>query len=366
MRKQIFITLLTILFATGAMAQDDCFTYSEGGNTVITGLTEKGQAAKELTIPAQVTMVGDNAFYGNNKLTNLVIASGGDPLFETETTNALDAVKSTLSTIEIQGTAMTTDHIATMLSGRSSKGALETIEIRNNEFPLEGTFSWSNVSGVKVILPAARVNKPNLQQFGDATVCGRFTLTKAVGTFCTLATFQDNNDGGNFLFYVATEIANNQLHMQRVRYVKSGQGIVMHYLTDASTTVFLPRVSEDSKTDAIYGQNMLKGQTTAKAIEATDGTNTNLVLKDGAFHPTSGGTIPANRAYLQIPTSTWSTISTSGARMLMSFDDDETTGVESINRETITNNQFFDLQGRKVAQPTKGLYIVNGKKVVVR
>jgi hypothetical protein len=52
--------------------------------------------------------------------------------------------------------------------------------------------------------------------------------------------------------------------------------------------------------------------------------------------------------------------------MLMSFDDDETTGVESINRETITNNQFFDLQGRKVAQPTKGLYIVNGKKVVVR
>jgi hypothetical protein len=27
---------------------------------------------------------------------------------------------------------------------------------------------------------------------------------------------------------------------------------------------------------------------------------------------------------------------------------------------------YFDLQGRKVAQPQKGLYIVNGKKVVIK
>lgn len=44
----------------------------------------------------------------------------------------------------------------------------------------------------------------------------------------------------------------------------------------------------------------------------------------------------------------------------------ETTGISDVNRETITNNRYFDLQGRSVAQPTKGLYIVNGKKVVVK
>ena len=43
-----------------------------------------------------------------------------------------------------------------------------------------------------------------------------------------------------------------------------------------------------------------------------------------------------------------------------------TTGVENINRETITNNQFFDLQGRRVEQPARGLYIKNGRKYVVR
>jgi beta-galactosidase len=35
------------------------------------------------------------------------------------------------------------------------------------------------------------------------------------------------------------------------------------------------------------------------------------------------------------------------------------------NRETITNSRYYDLQGRMVAQPTKGLYVVNGKVVKI-
>jgi len=31
-----------------------------------------------------------------------------------------------------------------------------------------------------------------------------------------------------------------------------------------------------------------------------------------------------------------------------------------------TDGVVFGLQGRRVAQPTKGLYIVNGKKVVIK
>jgi hypothetical protein len=31
-----------------------------------------------------------------------------------------------------------------------------------------------------------------------------------------------------------------------------------------------------------------------------------------------------------------------------------------------TNDSIFDLQGRKVSKATKGLYIVNGRKVVVK
>ncbi len=55
------------------------------------------------------------------------------------------------------------------------------------------------------------------------------------------------------------------------------------------------------------------------------------------------------------------------SRSFLFLEDGETTGVADINRETITNNgSFFNLNGQRVAQPTKGLYIVNGRKVVVK
>ena len=56
-----------------------------------------------------------------------------------------------------------------------------------------------------------------------------------------------------------------------------------------------------------------------------------------------------------------------GARLV--FFDDETTGIsaELNDKAEMTNdNTFFDLQGRRVTQPTKGLYILNGRKVVIK
>ena len=47
--------------------------------------------------------------------------------------------------------------------------------------------------------------------------------------------------------------------------------------------------------------------------------------------------------------------------------DGETTGIDAMhNAQCTMHNEVFDLQGRRVAQPTKGLYIVNGKKVVIK
>ena len=43
-----------------------------------------------------------------------------------------------------------------------------------------------------------------------------------------------------------------------------------------------------------------------------------------------------------------------------------TTGVTTVKTIDATNGTAFDLSGRRVAQPRRGLYIVNGKKVVRR
>ena len=45
----------------------------------------------------------------------------------------------------------------------------------------------------------------------------------------------------------------------------------------------------------------------------------------------------------------------------------ETTGINAVNGEGFTvNGEYFNLAGQRVAQPTKGLYIVNGRKVVIK
>ena len=44
--------------------------------------------------------------------------------------------------------------------------------------------------------------------------------------------------------------------------------------------------------------------------------------------------------------------------------EEETTGVKSIDNGKLIIDNYYDLSGRKVEKPTKGLYIVNGKKIV--
>ena len=42
----------------------------------------------------------------------------------------------------------------------------------------------------------------------------------------------------------------------------------------------------------------------------------------------------------------------------------DTTGFIDVNHETLTNNCYYDLQGRRVAAQQRGLYIINGKKII--
>ena len=69
--------------------------------------------------------------------------------------------------------------------------------------------------------------------------------------------------------------------------------------------------------------------------------------------------VAAYRAYL--------TADGAGARGFIGFDDD-TTGIEELKNLRIEelNSVYYDLQGRRVLYPKKGLYIVNGKKVIMK
>ena len=69
--------------------------------------------------------------------------------------------------------------------------------------------------------------------------------------------------------------------------------------------------------------------------------------------------IAANKAYLAVPKAE------ANARNGFTFDD-EATGISQIENGKLKIENCYDLQGRKVSKPGKGLYIVNGKKVVIK
>ena len=45
---------------------------------------------------------------------------------------------------------------------------------------------------------------------------------------------------------------------------------------------------------------------------------------------------------------------------------DITTGIQAIDHGQWTIDNYYDLQGRRVVSPARGLYIVNGKKMIVK
>lgn len=107
--------------------------------------------------------------------------------------------------------------------------------------------------------------------------------------------------------------------------------------------------------------NLLVGVTTETVKEA----NTVFVLMKGSkgigfYKNTNDFTLRANSAYLRAED-----VPTTDARAFIALDD-ETTGIADVKAVKEDAEGMFDLQGRKIAKPTKGLYIVNGKKVVVK
>ena len=144
--------------------------------------------------------------------------------------------------------------------------------------------------------------------------------------------------------------------------VPANTGVVLYSAT-VKSDVAIPATT----TNATLSDNELVGINTATTVAKTAaGSKTNYILSNeeagvGFYLAAEGGaTLAAHRAYL-------STSTTAGAREFLGFDMDDTTGITDNKREPITNNgEYFNLAGQRVAQPTKGLYIVNGKKVVIK
>jgi hypothetical protein len=55
-----------------------------------------------------------------------------------------------------------------------------------------------------------------------------------------------------------------------------------------------------------------------------------------------------------------------GAKAIITLEDDVTDGILLVNGDEQNAGNIYDIQGRKIEAPSKGIYIVNGKKVVLK
>lgn len=139
------------------------------------------------------------------------------------------------------------------------------------------------------------------------------------------------------------------------------QGVVLKSTTENIT---MTKTDEESSDD--YHGNSLWG-TSSRITNPDYGNVYVLGNKESAgvafYKLKSTGTIRANKAYLKANNS-------AAANAFFNFDYDATaTGVDSINAQDSEENadiKIYDLQGRRVANPGKGIYIVNGKKVLMK
>jgi hypothetical protein len=180
--------------------------------------------------------------------------------------------------------------------------------------------------------------------------------------------------------------------LSRVKQVPAQTGVLV--MADAAGEYSVPTASVAS----VYA-NMFVGSETAQTIyenEMIDGVNyVNYYLSNGDYgvgfyRAKSGGVnLGISRCYLRVPYRA----SASGARgesrdvapvwcnMILSEEgddviaipvyggmggDDDTTNIQSSIFNVQSSDVYFNLQGQRVDRPGKGLYIKNGKKVIVK
>ena len=158
--------------------------------------------------------------------------------------------------------------------------------------------------------------------------------------------------------YIATGLnsAGDAVVITPVDVVPAGTPILVKTATQGAT-VDVPVTSLEP--DNVAGNKFVAGDGTTDVTTVTD--YTYYYLASDEFHEAIEGTLQAGKAYLAVPKSS------AGAHTLnISFDNSETTGIETIDNGQLTMDNVYNLAGQRVAQPTKGLYIVNGKKVIIK
>ena len=154
--------------------------------------------------------------------------------------------------------------------------------------------------------------------------------------------------------YIA-KVDSNKVKLTEVKKVPANTAVVLYAKTAGTYTLSTTtEATEDVSANQLHiSDGTVEGDGSSIYVLANGSNDVGFYLVE------NGSAITAGKAYLKV---------TSGAPQFIGFGGD-TTGINEelrVKSEEFATAQYYDLQGRHVAQPTKGLYIVNGKKVIIK
>lgn len=309
------------------------FGKSNGGHKIMGNDPNRnlifGKEGATLSLPAFPFAVSKIKVFGNNgasKYTTQNFFVGGEAV-STETTSAI------------------TDHIYEIAEAFQAAGNIYTLKVTNDN----NTQITKIVVYAKDETVAGAINIATEEGFGTFYTDKNYVLPQGLTAF-GYTSINDNNILTKSVEYVAGDIvpANTAV------VVKGAKGSYNYYNTEEAATKTIEK-------------NLLKGVTTDTRFEASSGVKRYILTRadDGilAFYRTNTGNInvKANRAYLEVPT----------AMAVASFSLEGTaTGINNVVT-TAAKQGIYTISGVRLnATTTKGLpagiYIVDGKKVIVK
>ena len=330
-----------------------------------------------ITIPNSVTSIGGGAFLGCSGLTSITIPNSVTSIGGKAFCYCYGLTSVTIGNgVESIGTAAFSDcsglTSVTIGNGVESIGAeafcdcpeLHDVYCYAENVPSteSNAFEDSPIENATLHVPANAV-----KSYGASwTSFGTITSTVEVSSvgYATLFLDYDAEIPEGIEAYIAKEVVGENLKMEKVenqeRLLPAETGVIIKAEAGKYDFNLYPNANSVS-----VDGNLFVGSAIETKITAEDNTSYYILaapydnvgmypveLVDGAF------VCKANKAYLPIPSAV-----TSSARIYFDFGTE--TGIGEVKTENGEQKaEIYDLSGRKVENAQKGIFIVNGKKVI--
>ena len=117
--------------------------------------------------------------------------------------------------------------------------------------------------------------------------------------------------------------------------------------------------------EVVVGKGKTKGTFYGNYVAGTEVPEENLFISGNKFYYSTGSTtIKAFRGYFELKDVLDSYYDEAPSRVVFDFGD--VTGIQKVSAQGQNDGIYYDLSGRRVEKPSKGVFIVNGKKVIIK